>query len=135
MYVVPRNPMYVVNAARSFRFSPALTRTMRQTPNRLGYWSVVAIDVLVATLRSTWSASIRRKKLVPDKATGPYEFTDGCGMMSRDLARCGACLFKAQTHHRSAQWRAVRIAYVLCTLALCVRLVFKPNSLLCVLAR
>ncbi|CAN0359281.1 unnamed protein product [Ectocarpus sp. 12 AP-2014] len=27
------------------------------------------------------------KKLVPDKKAGPYEFTDGCGMMSEGLAR------------------------------------------------
>ncbi|CAM9965408.1 unnamed protein product, partial [Ectocarpus fasciculatus] len=27
------------------------------------------------------------KKLVPDKKAGPYEFTDGCGMMSESLAR------------------------------------------------
>ncbi|CAM9929840.1 unnamed protein product [Ectocarpus sp. 12 AP-2014] len=27
------------------------------------------------------------KKLVPDKEAGPYEFTDGCGMMSEGVAR------------------------------------------------
>lgn len=32
-------------------------------------------------------SSIVRRKLIPDKSAGPYEFTDGCGMMSEDLAR------------------------------------------------
>jgi len=29
-----------------------------------------------------------RKKLIPDKSAGHYDFTDGCGMMSEGLARC-----------------------------------------------
>lgn len=52
--------------------------------------------VNIAKFRNVFSVNqptpcILRKKLVPDKAAGPYEFTDGCGLMSEDLAKYGAC--------------------------------------------
>ena len=38
-------------------------------------------------IANSLSAPACRKKLIPDKSAGHYEFTDGCGMMSEGLAR------------------------------------------------
>eukprot|EP00752_Nemacystus_decipiens_P006552 g5899.t2 len=41
----------------------------------------------LSSTTSTLEVRPEWRMVVPDKSAGPYEFTDGCGMMSEDLAR------------------------------------------------